>query len=249
LKKRIFFAKNGIQIRYFMYFFFHLLTGIVLGYLISDFLNDRRWLIPCAAGAVLPDLIDKPIGQFLVPITNGYGRIYTHTLLAAILVLAIGLAIWKFKKDPGVAGVGVGILSHQILDLMWREPANWYYPVLGHFTGAMTGGDFFLMLMQELNNPFEQILAFLFSAGFLAWVFRYRISSLIARNRPGFSRAAAACALLLCILSGIIVGQGIAKHTIPGIGWGMPDELVIGGIVIALSAGMVWQWRNLIARE
>lgn len=95
-----------------IYFFFHLFIGILLGFLISDFFNNRRWLIPCAAGAILPDLIDKPVGYIIFPNTIGPGRICSHALLVALLVLAIGLVIWKVKKNPVVVAVGVGILLH-----------------------------------------------------------------------------------------------------------------------------------------
>ena len=76
-----------------MYFFFHLITGIILGLLISDFLKDQRWFIPCAIGAVLPDLIGKPIGYLLFPTTIGFGRIYSHTLLITILIMIYGIKI------------------------------------------------------------------------------------------------------------------------------------------------------------
>ena len=118
-----------------MYFFFHLITGIILGLLISDFFKDHRWLIPCAIGAVLPDLIDKPIGYLLFPTTIGYGRIYSHTLIAAILVLAAGLVLWKIKKDPGLTAVGVGILSHQVLDVMCCNPKTGFFPSSDHSGG------------------------------------------------------------------------------------------------------------------
>jgi len=237
---------NGKYINHPMYFFFHLLTGLILGFLISELLDDRRWLIPCTVGAILPDLIDKPIGYLLFPATIGYGRIYSHTLLAAILVMACGLAIWPFKKDPGVMGVGVGIFSHQILDQMWLQPQNWYYPLLGKFKGVGNSDYFFFMLVQELKNPFELVLALIFGAGALLFFYRQEIVIVINRNRPVFSLAAKACALLLCILSGIIIGWGIAQHSLTEIGWSRPGELIIGGIVIALSAGLVWRWQTKV---
>ena len=40
-----------------------------------------------AFGAVLPDLIDKPIGSILFTDYYGTGRIYAHTLLFAAAVL------------------------------------------------------------------------------------------------------------------------------------------------------------------
>ncbi|MEI7857696.1 MAG: metal-dependent hydrolase [Methanomicrobiales archaeon] len=142
-----------------MFFFFHLLTGLIIGLLISDLLKDQRWFIPITLGAVLPDLIDKPVGYLLFPTIIGYGRIYSHIILIASIILALGIIIWKVKNDPGVLAVGVGILSHQVLDLMWREPSNWYYPLFGPFKGKMGQDYFFTLLVRDFSQPFEQILA------------------------------------------------------------------------------------------
>jgi membrane-bound metal-dependent hydrolase YbcI (DUF457 family) len=245
---RIFLPKNGKYLHNVMYFFFHLLTGIVLGFLISDLLYDRRWIIPCAAGAILPDLIDKPVGYILFPATIGYGRIYSHTLLAALLVLAVGMVIWRVAKEPGVIGLSVGILSHQVLDLMWRQPVNWYYPLLGPFKGETTEDYFFVMLVKELNNPFEWIVAFIVGIGLLAIIFRTRIPPALFRHRHVVSVIAAGSALMLCVVSGIVMGWGWAKKTIPDIGWSRPEELMLGGIVMALSAYLVWRWQSAISK-
>jgi len=231
-----------------MYFFFHLFTGIILGFLASDLLHDRRWLIPCAVGAILPDLIDKPIGYLLFPATIGYGRIYSHALIAAILVIALGGIIWKIKQDPGVLAVGVGILSHQILDMMWLQPKNWYYPLLGPFRGTMIRDYFLVLLLREVNNPYEIVLGICFIAGILVFFYRNRIIAITADNNPLVSATAAAGALLLCVLAGILIGLGLAHHVIALFGWSRPDELIIGGTVIALSAFVIWRWRNKISR-
>jgi hypothetical protein len=227
-----------------MYFFFHLITGLILGLLISDFVKDQRWLIPCASGAVLPDLIDKPIGYLLFPTTIGFGRIYSHTLFIAILVLAAGLAIWKVKKDPGLMAVGVGIFSHQVLDVMWLQPQNWYFPFLGPFKGAGMSDYFFVMTMRELKNPLEMILAILFGAAILIMIYGIKIPHSVSRTSRVVSIMATAGALLLCIFSGILIGQGISHQVFSELGWVKPEELIIGGIVIALGAGLIWRWQK-----
>ena len=149
-----------------MYFFFHLLTGIILGFVMSDLLKDRRWFLACTIGAVLPDLIDKPLSYFLSPAASGYGRGYTHSLLVVVMILILGLVFWKYMKEPGILGLGVGIISHQVLDQMWLEPSNWYYPLLGPFRGLIIEDYSWVMFLQEIRNPFEVVLG-----GFLALVF------------------------------------------------------------------------------
>jgi membrane-bound metal-dependent hydrolase YbcI (DUF457 family) len=227
-----------------MYFFFHLLTGIILGLVIADLFRDRRWLPACAIGAVLPDLIDKPLGYLILPSTLGYGRIYTHTLLLTILVLSLGIGFWKWKRNPGILGLGVGILSHQILDLMWVQPRDWYYPILGSFTRGVTEDYIGIMTLQELANPLEIAIAVLVGAAIMGVIFRHKIRRISLLDRKVRSVAGAAGALTLCILSGGVIGQGLVKHTIPIIGWGRPEELIIGGVVLALSAYVVWRWQK-----
>ena len=43
-----------------------------------------------AAGAILPDLIDKPLGIYLLRRQLGSGRIYGHTLLFGLVLVAGG---------------------------------------------------------------------------------------------------------------------------------------------------------------
>lgn len=40
-------------------------------------------------GALLPDMIDKPLGMILLPLHNG--RVFAHTLLFALMLLSLSL--------------------------------------------------------------------------------------------------------------------------------------------------------------
>jgi membrane-bound metal-dependent hydrolase YbcI (DUF457 family) len=232
-----------------MYFFFHLLTGIVLGFLISDLLKDRRWLLPCSIGAILPDLIDKPLGYLLFPTTIGNGRIFVHSFLIVIILLVLGLVFWKKMHDPGILGLCAGILSHQILDLMWLYPKSWYFPLLGPFSVGWNDDFFFTMLLEELDNPVEMCLMIIIGAGIVALIYRHEITPFVRRYHSVFSPLMAVGALLLCTLSGILIGGGIARQTLRTIGWKMPQELIIGGVVIALSAWLLWRWHTVVDEE
>jgi len=232
-----------------MYFFFHLFTGVILGFLIGDLLEDRRWILPCAVGAVLPDLIDKPLGHLLFPATIGYGRIYSHTFLVVVIILVCGLAIWMKKRDPGLIALGIGMFSHQILDQMWLAPHNWYFPLFGPFTGHSSEDFLWIVMWQELKNPFELILAAIAIVFILAVIYRHKIGNIINRHANALSLIMSFSAIMLCSLAGILIGWGFARHKLPDIGWGTPNDLIIGGIVIALTACLVWRWKNLVCRE
>ncbi len=76
-------------------------------------------------GAMLPDLIDKPLGHILLPGNNG--RIIAHTLLFSVLLLLIGLA-WKSALP-----LSLGVSMHQLLDSMYLSPESSLWPMLGPF--------------------------------------------------------------------------------------------------------------------
>jgi hypothetical protein len=224
-----------------MFFFFHLFAGIVIGLLIGDLLNDRRWLIPCALGAVLPDLIDKPIGHILLADSIGYGRIYGHTILFFLLIAVVGIIVWKFWKTPAVCAVAVGVLTHDILDLMWREPENWFYPFLGPFKGHYPKDYMFTLIQEELNNPSEIIVAILIAIGALLYL-KYQRQILEKENYRAFLKGALlASALALFVLGGIVIGRGMVHQTLPYTGWTTPIEYFVGGVVMVIGSYVTWR--------
>nr|WP_319375670.1 metal-dependent hydrolase [uncultured Methanoregula sp.] len=231
-----------------MFFFFHLLTGIIIGFLIADLLNDRRWVLPCAIGSILPDLIDKPLGLVIFPTTIGDGRIFTHTLLIAIIILALGIFFWKRMQDPSVLALGIGLFSHQVLDMMWIMPSNWYYPFLGPFKGGLADNYIWVLLAGEIQNSFDLGLAFIITGIVLIAIFYHYFAEFIAMNKKSSALVFTASAILLCAISGILIGWGIGQHKIPWIGWSRPEEVIIGGIIFALAAWLLWRWQRDIQK-
>jgi len=89
---------------------------------------DIRWLM---AGSLLPDIIDKPLGQYLLPDLIGTGRAYAHTLLFLIVLSA---AAWLVQRRSGrtwPTALALGTLTHLVLDQMWRAPQTLFWPLLG----------------------------------------------------------------------------------------------------------------------
>lgn len=86
-------------------------------------------------GALLPDLLDKPLGHALLGWDNG--RLWGHTLA---FVLALGLWAW-IRASPKVAALGLGAGFHQVLDqLPWADPATWLWPLAGPFPRGISPG-------------------------------------------------------------------------------------------------------------
>lgn len=88
---------------------------------------DYRLLV---AGSLLPDLVDKPVGQFLLKEVFHSGRIMGHTLLFSLVLLGLGLRRYR-RGRGGLLSLGVGSLFHLVLDGMWGEPAVLWWPLMG----------------------------------------------------------------------------------------------------------------------
>jgi membrane-bound metal-dependent hydrolase YbcI (DUF457 family) len=224
-----------------MFFFFHLFTGLILGFLIGDILHDRRWVLPCAAGAILPDLIDKPLGHIVFADSIGYGRIYGHTLLFFFLVLFIGAVVWHYRKTPVIIALAIGILSHQVLDLMWDMPANWGYPFLGPFQGHLPADYMLTLIGEELNNPAEIAVAIALVAGILVFLKFRQGDGKHGKFRKVLSGILAITAFALLVLGGVILGRTLAGQAVPFPGWEKPAEYVLGGIIFVMAAYAAWQ--------
>ena len=54
------------------------------------------------------------------------------------------------------------LLLHQVSDEMWTLPANWFYPLLGPFTGDMIPDFIGFYFWYEITSPFE----WMFMAGY-----------------------------------------------------------------------------------
>src|SRR4030042_2261354 len=118
-------------------------TGITLGAatIIADTVNRRpswfaslshyldiRWLL---VGSLLPDIIDKPVGQYLFRDTFNNRRIFSHTLLFLIIISAIGFYLLKKHHQKWMLALAAGAFAHLFLDEMWQTPQTLFWPLLG----------------------------------------------------------------------------------------------------------------------
>lgn len=82
-------------------------------------------------GSLLPDIIDKPVGNFIFRDTFSNGRIFSHTLLFLILVTGAGFYLYKLRRQVWLLTLAFGILMHLILDEMWFAPNTLFWPIFG----------------------------------------------------------------------------------------------------------------------
>lgn len=112
---------------------------------------DIRLLI---IGSLLPDIIDKPIGQFFFKETFSQGRIFSHTLLFLIIVTLGGLYFYFRRNRVGLLTIAIGTLSHLIFDQIWRTPQTLFWPLYGFtFTRIELGEWIPNILTALLTNP------------------------------------------------------------------------------------------------
>jgi hypothetical protein len=89
---------------------------------------DLRLLL---VGSLLPDIIDKPVGQFFFRDVFSNGRIFSHTLLFLIMVTLAGLWLYQRYTKNWLLVLAFGILTHLICDQMWRSPRTLLWPIYG----------------------------------------------------------------------------------------------------------------------
>jgi membrane-bound metal-dependent hydrolase YbcI (DUF457 family) len=137
-----------------MFIFAHIFAGALLGLGFWHLTNDRRAILVCIIGSILPDLIDKSLG-LLFPLVLGGGRTVFHSLMIVGIVLLLTLLFVRSRFVLSGAGVAGALLLHQIFDEMWIEPANWFYPLLGPFQGQMIPDYVGTYFWLEITNPSE----------------------------------------------------------------------------------------------
>jgi membrane-bound metal-dependent hydrolase YbcI (DUF457 family) len=226
-----------------MFFFFHFFTGVVLGLLIWDVLNDKRWIIPCIIGAVIPDIVDKPLNFILLPAVNGNGRFLFHNLLICAFLMVIGLLLWFYYASPYILALDIGILSHQILDTMWADPVRWAYPLFGPYPAMNnTPSDFiFSLLNRDLFTPSEWILIAVLGACALVYIFFGRKMMEHPKTRRILAVCLLAGAYLCCAIGAIWIGTGLGRKTIAFTGYTAPGDYIMGGCVIIIAAYVCWR--------
>lgn len=113
---------------------------------------DFRYVI---LGSILPDIIDKPIGAWLLRSTFHNSRIIGHTLLFSILLIMCGL-YRRFKKGrKDMLLVGAGCIVHLILDSMWLYRGTLLWPLYGLKFPERAEGNWLNMSLERLiQDPF-----------------------------------------------------------------------------------------------
>ena len=112
----------------------------VLSQLTSPFRRPSLWLTTLGTnidirllliGALLPDIIDKPIAYLFFRETFNTGRIFSHTLLFLVVITLAGLYLYRNRTKLWLLVLAFGTMTHLILDQMWQTPQTLLWPLFG----------------------------------------------------------------------------------------------------------------------
>jgi inner membrane protein len=91
---------------------------------------DYRFIL---LGALLPDIIDKPLGLIVLPEVLANGRTFLHSLLFLSLTLLAAFIIYRQGRVMWGIYTAFGVVMHFIMDAIWTDPTTFYWPFLGPF--------------------------------------------------------------------------------------------------------------------
>jgi len=137
-----------------MLIFAHIFAGALLGLGFWHLTNERRAVILCIIGSIIPDLIDKPLG-LVFPAALGSGRTVFHTLVIVLILLLCVFILFQARSWLLGGGLVCALLLHQLMDEMWTLPANWFWPLLGPFTGSLIPDYIGVYFWAEITSPLE----------------------------------------------------------------------------------------------
>jgi len=127
---------------------------------------DMRFLL---LGSLLPDIIDKPVGNYFFRESLSNGRIFSHTLLFLILITAAGLFLYRVRVKTYLLAASFGVLTHLIFDYMWRVPRTLFWPIYGFAFGRLELTDWIPDMLHALFRDPSTYLPELLGTLVLAW--------------------------------------------------------------------------------
>lgn len=90
-------------------------------------LFDYRFV---ALGALLPDVIDKPLAWFVLGDRVADNHLLAHTLLFGLALGLPGLYLAR-QGNPWLVSLACGVIAHLICDPIIREPRTLLWPLYG----------------------------------------------------------------------------------------------------------------------
>jgi inner membrane protein len=155
-------------------FFWHLgVTAAVVFLTLGRRRIDYRVVL---LGAILPDLIDKPIGRLFFEEQFQTSRLFAHTLLFSVALL---LMIQLTLRGPTARRwfiLPIATMLHLALDGMWNDPVTLFWPLFGtEFPKVPVENYWIEVLLRPFDHPWV-LLQEVVGLGLLVYLgFAYRL--------------------------------------------------------------------------
>lgn len=136
--------------------FWHLGAAVWLfRWIFRDPKVDVRFLL---LGAILPDLIDLPIGTLILADRYSTGELWAHSLIVPTLYMVIVLLLTRRgRRRRAWMALGVGWLFHLLLDGMWVYQEVFLWPFFGWEFPAGAAPYWPLAWERALSDPWRWV--------------------------------------------------------------------------------------------
>ena len=148
--------------------FWHLGANLWLfRWIFQDPKVDIRFLL---FGAILPDLIDLPIGTLILANRFSTGELWFHSLLLpSIYMGGVMLATRRGRRRRAWMAVGVAWLLHLLLDGMWTDQNVFLWPFFGFELPTGLAPFWGLAWERATSDPWRWVKEFV-GIGYLVWL-------------------------------------------------------------------------------
>ena len=132
--------------------FWHLgLTVVIVWFVMRG--NPRIDYRVVMFGAILPDLIDKPLGRIIFRERFESGRIFAHTLLINLAFFCV-LFFMRGRRKRSAVLVPISSLLHLAEDGIWSNPRLFWWPLFGtSFARNPLDGGVVTLFLEPLRSP------------------------------------------------------------------------------------------------
>lgn len=128
---------------------------------------DVRFLL---IGAILPDLIDLPIGTLILADRYSTGELWSHSLVVpTIYMIIVILATRRGRQRRAWMALGVGWLFHLVIDAMWVNQEVFLWPFFGWEIPPGEAPFWPLAWERALSDPWRWITEAI-GLGYLVWL-------------------------------------------------------------------------------